>query len=136
MAIRILVKACKAGYGKVKPFGTYSKAEHGAKVFIGKKQYNVDKNGYVTIPKKVMNSTGNKDKSGRQNVVVQFSAKPGVDGWKETSAIIIKPLAKSMTLKNGARIGNIGIGKAKRKKNNEYTNRLIPADFVEQNYSP
>lgn len=133
-AIRILVKAGKTGVGHVKPFGTYDKHQKGATVTIGEKKYKVNSRGSITIPKSIMSKIGTKDKAGKKNVVVQFSAMPGLDGWKHASAIIIKALPHYVNFKNGSRVTNIG--KAKRNKKNEYTNRLIPMDFPEQNYSP
>jgi bifunctional DNA-binding transcriptional regulator/antitoxin component of YhaV-PrlF toxin-antitoxin module len=134
MAIRILIKASNKGLGRVKPFGTFGKAEKGGLVFVGEKEYKVDGRGYITIPKKVMDKYGLKDKTGKRNIVMQFSAKPGIEGWKEASAVVSKALKEYVNFKNGARVSNIG--KAKRNKKNEYTNRLVPIDFPEQNYSP
>ena len=104
----VIVVARKDGRGGIKPFGTYSKRQKGAKVEIGKKQYKVTSDGRVNIPKKVMNELGIMGNDGRMRVAIDFTSKQSIskkgeetNHWKVLAATISKPGMESRDSKTG-----------------------------------
>lgn len=105
----LIVRARTDGRGGIKPFGTYSKHQKGAKVQIGKKQYKVSSDGRVNIPKKVMNEFGIMGEDGRMRVAIDFASKQSTskkgeesNNWKVLAATISTPGKESKDGKQGS----------------------------------
>lgn len=77
-AITVIAKT--DGRGQIRPFGSYGKAQAGAMVKIGDKEYKVTSSGRVNIPKKIMEDYGTKGDDGRNRIEIKFATKRTVDG--------------------------------------------------------
>lgn len=104
----VIVVARKDGRGGIKPFGTYNKAQKGATVLIGDKEYKVSADGRVNIPKKIMNKWGRAGHDGRKRIGIVFSSKQSTskkgeesNHWKKIACMISTPGMESKDSKTG-----------------------------------
>ena len=127
----VIVVARKDGRGGIEPFGTFSKAQAGAKVQIGDKSYTVTKDGRVNIPKFIMD-TGIKGTDGRMRLAIGFRTEKGGDGWKQVKAITLKPDILNGSSVKGDRIKSLPTSNQEDKERGV----LTPKDSMDYNWSP
>ena len=131
--VPLIVVARNDGRGGIKPFGTYSKQQAGAKVYIGEKSYTVTKDGRVNIPKSIMDK-GIKGSDGRMRISIGFRTDSvqfaSLDRWKSVKSVIVKPDKADKNALQGSKISKF---KLNRKGKDE---DLKPLDTKDYNWSP
>ena len=116
------------GRAGLRPFGTYTAKQAGAKVSFGDKVATVGKDGRVNIPKDIMKEYGIKGEDGRYRIAVSFSSKPGTSG-KELAAVVTTPPESMRNAKTGDIIS------PEKWRGVEYRG-LLPREFPDYNWSP
>ena len=97
----LIVTAKKSGRGMIRPFGTYSNEQAGAKLYIGDHELTVSTGGRVNIPKKLMDQ-GIKGNDGRMRLEIAFRTSAGDDDyWMHVEGKISKPFPENADKETG-----------------------------------